>query len=136
MKMHIHSARKMFGWILGVSAVLTPLVLAVPFGLTTSRAALASVSGRVSLDGHPAGDMQICFDSGGDHIAQDWVRADGSFHLYSRGRGNGAIPGRYRVHLLPKVAAPSIPSKYRDSGTSGLDVEVAPDWNDFAFDLH
>ena len=28
-----------------------------------------------------------------------------------------------------------LPAKYRDPRTSGLDVEVAPDWNDYSFDL-
>ncbi len=132
--MHIHSARLWFGWVLGLGAVLTPLALADPLGPAMGPAGLAPVTGRVNLEGHPLGHVMICFDSG-DHAAQGWLGADGSFSLHSHGRGEGVAPGKYRVHIFPNPGGWSLPAKYRDPGTSGLDVEVAPDWNDYSFDL-
>jgi hypothetical protein len=133
MNMHIHSARTLFGWMLGISAVLT-LALSLALGLSTPRAGLASVTGRVNLDGQPVGGVLICFDSD-DHAAHDSVGADGSFQLATFGRGKGVVPGKYRVHLFAAPGGPQLPSKYQVTSTSGLDVEVAPDWNDFSFDL-
>jgi hypothetical protein len=134
--MHIHSARRIFGWVLGVTTILTPVALAVPMALSPSRAPIAPVTGQVNLDGHPVGNLLICFDSGDEHFAEGWVETDGSFHLHSRGRGRGIIPGTYHVHLLGAPGAVPFPSKYRSAGTSGLKVEVTPDWNDFSFNLH
>ena len=132
--MHIHSARSWFGWMLGLGAIMTPLALAEPLVLPIAPAGLVPVTGRVNLHGHPLGDMMICFDSD-NHTAQGWLGVDGSFHLHSHGRGAGVAPGRYRVHLFSMPGGPLLPAKYQDPGTSGLDVEVAPDWNDYSFDL-
>jgi hypothetical protein len=120
---------------LGITVVLTPIALVAPIGLSTARAGLVPVTGQVNLDGHPVGDVMICFDSGGEHSAHDWARTDGSFRLFSFGLGKGVAPGKYGVHLFSKPGGPSLPAKYQDTGTSGLDVEVGPDWNDFSFDL-
>jgi hypothetical protein len=133
--MHIHSARKYFGWMLGVSAVLTPLALAAPIGLSTGPAGLAPVTGQVQLNGQPISDVLICFDAEGDHSACASADVDGSFRIYTRGRGRGLAPGTYRVHLFSAPGGPSVPSKYQDAGTSGLVVDVDQDWNDFSFDL-
>jgi hypothetical protein len=135
-QMHLHSARTMFGWILGMTAILAPIALATPFGLPAPRGGLVTVTGRVSLNGQPVNTLVICFDSGDDHTAEGWLKADGSFHLHTRGRGDGTVPGTYRVHLFPNPNGPSIPRKYLDPATSGLHVEVGKDWSDFSFDLH
>jgi hypothetical protein len=96
-------------------------------------AQVAPVTGRVNLDGHPLGRVIICFDSD-DHRAQGWLGADGTFRLASCW-GDGVPPGTYRVHIIPNPGDLSLPAKYQDAGTSGLDVEVASDWNDYSFDL-
>jgi len=133
MSIHLHSQRTWFGRMLALGAVLVPLALAEPLGIGMAPAQVAPVTGRVNLDGHPLGDVIICFDSD-DHRAQGWLGADGTFRLAS-GWGDGVPPGTYRVHMVPDPGDLSLPAKYRDAGTSGLDVEVAPDWNDYSFDL-
>jgi hypothetical protein len=120
---------------LGVSAVLTSLALAAPIGVSTLAAGLAPVTGQVNLNGQPIGDVMICFDAEGDHTSCASADADGSFRLFTRGRGRGLAPGTYRVHLFSGPGGPSVPSKYQDAGTSGLVVDVDTDWNDFSFDL-
>jgi hypothetical protein len=135
MNLHIHSARSLFGWALVMAVVLPTIALSSAFAFSAPRAGLASVTGRVNRDGHPLGDVLICFDSAGSHSAPAWVRPDGSFRLYTFGRGVGAAQGKYRVHFATKPNGPSLPSQYRDPGTSGLDVEVGPGWNHFSFNL-
>src|SRR5262249_6839354 len=136
MRLHIHSARTLFGWMLGISALLTPIALAAPLGLSTLPAGLVPVTGQVHLNGHPVGDVMVCFDADGEHAAHDWAQTDGSFRLWSFGRGRGVAPGKYRVHLFSKPGGPLLPSRYQEAVTSGLDVEVGQDWNDFSFELH
>jgi hypothetical protein len=116
---------------LALGVVLVPLALAEALGMAPAR--VAPVTGRVNLDGHPIGYVFICFDSD-DHRAYGWSGADGTFRLLSAW-GDGVPPGKYRVHLFSSPDGVSLPAKYQDAGTSGLDVEVAPDWNDYSFDL-
>jgi hypothetical protein len=118
-----------------MAALLSLLAFTSRLGFSASQAGLASVSGRVNLDHHPVGRVMICFDSGGAHHAEAISRSDGSFQLHSFGRGDGAAPGKYRVHLASIPYGPSIPAKYQDPATSELDVEVGLDWNDFSFNL-
>ena len=47
----------------------------------------------------------------------------------------GAIPGRYHAHLYTEPHGPSLPAKYADSRTSGLEIDIASDWNDLNIDL-
>jgi hypothetical protein len=129
--MHLHTERIWFGRMLALGAVLVPLALAESLGMAPAQ--VAPVTGRVNLDGHPIHQVFICFDSE-DHRAYGWSEADGTFRLVSAW-GDGVPPGKYRVHLVSTPGGVSLPAQYRDAGTSGLDVEVAPDWNDYSFDL-
>jgi hypothetical protein len=131
--MHIHTERIWFGRMLALGAVLVPLALAESLGMGMAPAQVAPVTGRVNLDGHPLGHVLICFDSD-DHRAYGLSEADGTFRLVPFW-GDGVPPGKYRVHLVASSDGEPLPAKYRDAGTSGLDVEVAPDWNDYSFDL-
>jgi hypothetical protein len=133
--MHIHTLRTVAGWILGLGAVLTSIALAAPIGASTPRAGLVPVTGQVTLNGQPAGDVMMCFDAADRHSAYACSRADGSFELFSPGWGMGAVPNRYRVHLFSLPSGPALPARYQDVRTSGLVVEVGPDWDELSFDL-
>ena len=132
---HLHLTRQLMAWGLGVLAIV-PTVL---FTAASSPAQnLSEVKGRVTYSGRPLNDMTICLDTkGGAHTAYAPLRADGSFYLINMTRGYpGALPGRYLcppLHSCPW--ADNYLSKYRDSAASGIEVEVAPDWNDFHIDL-
>jgi hypothetical protein len=132
---HLHTARKYFGYSLGLGfvSVLLPLA-AVPASPTTE---LASVTGQVTYEGRPVSGMLICFDVGDTHLhsAYDMLAADGSFCLQTKIAGDGAAPGKYRVHLYPAGGDASLPAKYRDPDTSALQIEVARDWNHFQIEL-
>jgi hypothetical protein len=121
-------------WVLIVTA-------ASPFALVfasaeTSRVALSHVTGRVTVSGQPFNDTMICLDSGGTHCAFGWVGSDGTFQLSNmRSADGGAEPGRYHAHFFSPAGGRSIPSQYGDPKTSGIEINVANDWNDFRIDL-
>ena len=121
-------------WILTATA-LSPFALC--FASTESSGVhLSPVTGRVTISGRPVNDMIICLDSGGDHCAFGALEGDGTFQLNNiRWIDGGAEPGRYHVHLYSRAGGREIPSKYRDPATSGIEINVAADWNDFRIDL-
>jgi hypothetical protein len=47
----------------------------------------------------------------------------------------GTLPGHYRAHLYTHDQGPALPGKFRSPDTSGVEVEVAPGWNDFDIEL-
>jgi hypothetical protein len=134
MSVHLHQTRQWMAWILTATA-LSPFALC--FASTESRGVhLSPVTGRVTISGRPVNDMIICLDSGGVHCAYGWLGGDGTFQLsHIRWGDGGAVPGRYRAHLYSSTGGSEIPSRYRDPATSGIEINVAADWNDFRIDL-
>jgi hypothetical protein len=122
----------------GSLAVVLPTLamLSIGFVLPSQRTPLAHVSGRVTRHGQPVPAATICFDSGGKHCAAGLLRPDGSFELKEYDARPGIVPAWYLVHFLPRKENVSFFSKYTDSKTSGLEVDVLPDWNHLAIDLH
>ena len=134
MTVHLHHARTIMGWILGI-AVFSPFALY--FEPADTKEPVSEVSGRVTYSGRPVQDMIICLDSeGGGHCAFGLVKHDGSFNLLNmRGLGS-ANPGRYYAHLFKFKDGTPIPTKYDDPKKSGLAIEIAPDWCELDIDLH
>jgi hypothetical protein len=91
------------------------------------------VSGQVTQHGQLGNAGTICFDSGSTHCAYCTIRRDGSFEFKSV-LHRGLVPGRYSVHFYSR-SNEALPTKLVDSATSGLEIEVAPGWNQFIFDL-
>ena len=96
------------------------------------------VKGRILLaNGKPLTAGRVTF------VAADGLRpeasgdlgADGGFVLSTRGSGDGAAPGRYKVRIEPEGAKarrpsrPIFPMKYIDEDSSGLDVTVRAETN-------
>jgi hypothetical protein len=136
--MYVHSqlGRKLMGWTFGVLAVV-PSVLCFVSSVSPSLE-LSDVTGRLTYSGQPLNDMTLCLDSTpGIHCAYASLSLDGSFRLISMtGNNTGAAPGRYHAHLYTHLHGPSLPARYRDPRTSGLEIEVASDWNEFDINLH
>jgi hypothetical protein len=95
----------------------------------------------VSLDGKPLRGGLVRFEpsspgpSGAAYGAQGAIGADGSYRLTTSsvndGSNDGALPGLYRVVVLPGQDAPAqspgaIPPKYYSLAGSGLEFEVKP----------
>ncbi len=132
MTYHLHHTRRWTAWVLGALA-LSPFALA--FGSFESPH-LSPVTGRVTLDGRPVQDMTLCLDMDGHHAAFGQLGANGRFDLSNMTWADrGALPGRYHAHLYTHSNGPTLPGKFSSPDTSGVEVEVAPDWNDFDIEL-
>jgi hypothetical protein len=135
MNTHLHRARRALGWALGIMALS-------PFGLwgvefPGPRNTLSDVTGRVTYSGRPLNDMTLCLDLGGVHSAFSTLDSDGSFRLVNMNEGRvGAYPGRYTAHLYTHKQGPSVPAKYRDPKTSGVEIEISADWSHLKIDLN
>jgi hypothetical protein len=95
----------------------------------------------VSLDGNPLKGGLVSFEpsapgpSNSCYGAQGTIGADGSYRLTmpsaNDGANDGALPGLYRVVVLPgqdtsAQNSNAIPSKYYSLAGSGLEFEVKP----------
>jgi hypothetical protein len=74
--------------------------------------------------------------------ARAMIESDGTFRLSTFGDGDGALPGDYRVSIIPArhrgeepgKAARTMDGKYQSFDTSGLEANVSPDGaNNFEF---
>jgi hypothetical protein len=69
------------------------------------------VKGTVFLDGQPATELAggtVTFDSAELHkSASGEIQADGTYHLSSLKKDDGAVPGTYQVTVSPPESAPA-----------------------------
>ena len=137
MHIHLHLARKLMAWGLGIM-VLAPFVLCLePLASPRKPPDLPSVAGRVTYFGRPITDMYICLDLGQAHSALGLLQPDGSFRIVHVNSGRpGALPGQYHAHISSPLNGPSLPARYQDSRTSGLEIDVESDWSYFNIDLY
>jgi len=96
---------------------------------------ITEVSGKVTIDGRPAGGVQLVFEplDASRPRAFSRTKNDGTFSLGRQGPGNrgGAAAGKYRVKLLSDRegegedgTALVIPAEYNTQST--LEFEVVP----------
>jgi hypothetical protein len=122
------------GWVLGLAA-FSPFVLCLDIPIP--QTALSDVTGRVTYSGRPLHDMTICLDSDGLHSAFCPLKSDGSFRLLCITASRaGAFRGRYHAHLYSTHGGQSLPAKYINPETSGLELEIDTDWSDFNINLN
>ncbi len=135
---HLHHARIVTGWVLGI-LVFLPFTWIYESSAESSKSPneLAVVTGQATYSGRPLHGMVLCLDSTvGVHSACAELSSDGSFRLGSMYAGNGfAFPGRYHAHFLRRSDSPSLPAKYCDAGTAGLEIEIPAHSSDLDIDL-
>jgi hypothetical protein len=121
-------------------SLLVPLLLlAVSAGCGSGR---YPVTGRVTYeDGRPVeGGAVIAEATVNDQLVgvQGNIEKDGSFSWGADAPGDGALPGKYRVIVMPialgelEIAAgklPAVDRKYTSYDTSGITFEVKPEEN-------
>lgn len=102
---------------------------------------LATVTGRVTLDGEPAEGLQVEFlpkDGSAGATSLGFTRSDGTYELHYPGEKTGAVPGEYIVRIQgaetdgespPKIVAP----KYNTA--SELTAKVEPGVNKLDFEV-
>ena len=140
MSVHIHTMRKNCARALLLVPVLLLLGWASAAG--SKNLELAEVSGRVTCADQPfSGVIYFLPEYVNGPISVGALNPDGSFelHVHSRLNRRGAVPGTYRVLILPRVSGTGLGSrldkKYRDPNTTDLLVNVGPDWNYLSLSL-
>ena len=118
---------------------------------------MAAVSGRVMYKGKPVANADVTFtpDSSAGKPAAGRTDESGHYSLSTDTKGEGANPGKYKVHIIargperpPKPGEaitgmpgemmpgdPLIPQKYFAADSSGLTFEVKRGSNTANFDL-
>jgi hypothetical protein len=124
-----------------VALVLMALVLVGCYG--GDRPKTIPISGRVTLDGQPPGEVgKIHFTP--TEAAEGYVKrpamggfdVDGVYTVMSWSPGDGLVPGHYTVNVLPgSLANTRVPKKYHQSGTSGLEVDVPMDHGEIEYNI-
>jgi hypothetical protein len=144
-------ARMLRTWRLRVPAAMLALALV---GCGRTGPPIGSVSGKVTLNGKPVTNADICFASPEGYGASARLSANGEFRLGSQ-YGPGIPLGKYRVSIVPRrsetgpspfAPTPSgpkasktpgeVPAKYQNMETSGLTANVDGQQRVFTFDLH
>jgi hypothetical protein len=134
MTVHVHHARKVVASIFVIAAVSSPFLYNE---LVNPRVGLSDVTGRVTYSGHPITSAFICLNSeSGNHSAVGKLGADGTFRLHCVPGSPGAFPGLYHAYLYSRQGGASLPAKFRDPHTSGLEIDIAPGWSDLNIDLN
>jgi hypothetical protein len=109
----------------------------------TERPKTIPIKGRVLVDGAEPGEFGKLFFTptqpapGYDRRpASGSFGPDGVYRVMSWEPDDGLVPGHYTVNVQPSDASKSkIPPRFRDSGTSGLEVEVPMDQGEVEFDV-
>ena len=143
------------------------LHLVAAMGLTAAIAGcggdLADVQGRVTLGDKPVTNTVVRFIPESGPQAQGRLNENGTYRLTTPGKGNGTLPGEYRVYFVPDISdeeeaakeslseadfavgktpkvsrtpPPTIlPPKFLSAHTSGLVRNVESGSNELNFDL-
>ena len=98
---------------------------------------LCTVTGRVLyLDGSPlAGGIVICEgtkEDGNSITCRGEIDKEGGFKIGTYSTNDGALPGKYRVQIIPpyitdsmrSTTPPYIDSKFESFDTSGLSIDI------------
>jgi hypothetical protein len=102
------------------------------------------ISGRVTIDGQPPGEVgRLHFtptqaaEGYSKRPAGGAFTADGTYRVMSWEPDDGLVPGHYTVSLMPgDLSKTAIPPKYRESGTSGLEVDVPADEDRIEYNIN
>jgi hypothetical protein len=119
----------------------------------SGTAPTARVSGVITYNGQPVGDVSVTFTPTDGRPANGITNEDGEFTLSTFGNNDGAVPGTHTVTLatgaeeeVPMPGTPEaenynpppppFPPRYMDPQLSGLTAEVKQgEKNEFTFTL-
>jgi hypothetical protein len=109
----------------------------------TDRPTTIPITGRVTLNGQPPGEVGKLFFTPTQPAAGYEKRpatagytADGNYRVMSWVPDDGLVPGRYTVSVMPgDMNASKIAQKFRQSGISGLEVNVPVDTDRVEFNV-
>lgn len=108
-----------------------------------SRPKTVPISGRVTINGQPPNESgRLHFTP--TQTAEGYPKRpaggafapDGVYRVMSWEPDDGLVPGHYTVSLMPgDLSKTAIPVKYRQSGSSGLEVDVPIDESSIEFNI-
>ncbi len=123
-------------------AWLLAAILAIGAGCGSDRPATVPVSGRITFDGADppaAGTLYFTIDAPAEGFPRRPTLAKfderGHFRVTTWDRGDGLMPGRYKItvecwEIPPELGGAEgkshVPKKYQDPTTTDLAVELAP----------
>jgi len=120
-------------------ACLVSLLLGVVVCAAGCGSGRYTVTGRVTYpDGTPVTEGSVIGEAAdGDRrvMAQGDIRADGSFTWGTLKPGDGAVPGSYKVAVLPRALGdselaqgmkPAVAGKFTNYESSKLSIDVTP----------
>jgi uncharacterized protein (TIGR03067 family) len=99
---------------------------------------MASVEGKVTLDGQPLPRAQVVFvpPPDGGRKATGTTNEKGEYQLVTAGKRGGVRPGPYKVVITKKVAGKSVvPARYGSPETTPLKLTVKEGQNALNIDL-
>lgn len=119
------------------------LFLVLAAGLLTATGcggSLVPVAGTVTINGQPAGDLQVSFDPNDPATGttgMGFTKPDGSYELHYPGNRKGAPAGEYTVRISvvefdnPEDARPELPVRYNEQSELQATVESGKSQYDF-----
>lgn len=108
------------------------------------------VGGKVTYNGQPVPKGTVTFQPDRGDPAVGEIQSDGTYQLSTFAKGDGAVPGHYKVFIVANTADPTkipgstpgwtppkdlVPKKYNVAETSGLEATVSEDKKEINFDL-
>lgn len=92
-----------------MTGLLAGALILAGAGCTAKKTKVVPVQGIIRLNGEPLAGAGVLFSPVGDGLPASGVtKDDGTFRL-SCGRGDGALPGEYKVAITPPPETPSPP---------------------------
>ena len=123
-------------------AALMMLTLGIAGCGGSGRPKTIPITGRVMVDGQPPGEIGKLFftptkaaEGYATRPASGSFNAEGHYRVMSWAPDDGLVPGHYTVSILPNDPDKTrIPAKYRQSNTSGLELDVPVEERKIEFD--
>jgi hypothetical protein len=102
------------------------------------------ISGRVTIDGKAPGETGKIFFTPTEAAAGYSKRpasgsfnAQGNYRVMSWAPDDGLVPGHYKVTVMPsEPTKTAVPTRYNQSATSGLEVDVPVDQSKIEYDIN
>jgi hypothetical protein len=112
-------------------------------GCGSDRPKTIPISGHVTFNNQPPGEGgELYFtptkaaDGYNKRPANGAFGPDGKYRVMSWAPDDGLVPGHYTVSVVPRdLAKTAIPTKYHQSGTSGLEVDVPADESEIEYNI-
>jgi hypothetical protein len=110
---------------------------------SSDRPKTIPINGSVTIDGRPPGETGKMFftptraaEGYSLRPASGSFNAEGHYRVMSWAPDDGLVPGHYTVSVLPNdLGKTSVPTRYHQSSTSGLEVDIPIDQGPIEYNI-